>query len=51
MDMLKNLLENLQSYCKHQLESIMYIEANSIDTNITYLKERIDEDMHKQGGF
>ena len=50
-DMLKNLLENLQSYCKHQIESIMYIEANSIDTTtIPFLRERIDEDMHKQVG-
>ena len=28
----------------------MYIEANSIDTHtIPFLKERIDDDMHKQG--
>ena len=43
-------MANLHSYCNLQIESLMYIEANASDNEtIQYMRERIDEDKHKQG--
>lgn len=48
--MLASVLENLQTYCNHQIESFLYIGADlSDDTTFKFLGERIEQDKHKSG--